>query len=465
MKEKTANDILLDNAKKIHMIGIGGSGMCPIVEILHSKGYEIEGSDNNPSDIVEKVRSLGIKVTIGHDAKNLNNPDLVVYSAAINKENPERKEAERLGIPTLERSVVLGAISRKFNNVVGVSGTHGKTTVTSMITQILMMAGLDPSAVIGGKLPLINTYGRAGESDTFVVESCEFVDTFLQLSPDISIILNIDEDHLDYFKTVDNLIASFRKFASNATKEIIANGDDERTRIAIKGLDKKLITFGESENNTYYPKNEKAEDDGTYSYDLYREGECLAHIKVSARGKHNVLNSVCAAAAAIESGATPEDVVKGLAEFGGAGRRFEIVYKDEEKNITVADDYAHHPAELEVTLKTAKSMKKYKRVIAVFQPFTFSRTAMLLDDFAKALSIADKVVMTAIMGSREVNTYGIETKDLTEKIDGAVDFATFEEVADYTASIAEDGDFIITLGCGDVYKCGRMIIERLKNKK
>ncbi len=463
MKQPKSTDLILKNAKKLHMIGIGGSGMCPLVEILHTRGYHIEGSDNNPSDIVEKVRSLGIKVTIGHNEDNLNNPDVVIYSAAINSENPELKKAREMGIPCLERSLVLGAVSRDFNNVIGVSGTHGKTTVTSMITQILMTADLDPSAVIGGKLPLINTYGRAGKSDTFVCEACEFVDTFLQISPDITVILNIDEDHLDYFKTVENLMASFRKFAESSSRTIIANGDDERTMIAIKGLDKEIITFGFDCKNDYYAENVELCDDGAYKYSLMHNGEKITDIRLSSPGKHNVLNSVAAAAAAILSGADAAAVAKGLYDFRGAGRRFEIVYTDD-KGITVADDYAHHPAELEATLKTAKSIAKYKRVIAVFQPFTFSRTAMLLEDFATALAIADKSVITAIMGSREVNTYGIKATDLSEKIENASQFDTFDEVAEYTASIAQEGDLIITLGCGDVYKAGRKIIELLKNK-
>lgn len=463
MKQPKSTDLILKNAKKLHMIGIGGSGMCPLVEILHSRGYHIEGSDNNPSDIVEKVRSLGIKVTIGHNKDNLNNPDVVIYSAAINQENPELKKARELGIPCLERSLVLGAVSRDFNNVIGVSGTHGKTTVTSMITQILMTAELDPSAVIGGKLPLINTYGRAGKSETFVCEACEFVDTFLQISPDITVILNIDEDHLDYFKTVENLIASFRKFAESSSKMIIANGDDERTMLAIEGLDKEIITFGFDCKNDYYAENIELCDDGAYKCTLMHKGKKITDIRLSSPGKHNVLNSVAAAAAAILSGADAVSVAKGLNDFRGAGRRFEIVYTDD-KGITVADDYAHHPAELEATLKTAKSIAKYKRVIAVFQPFTFSRTAMLLQDFATALSIADKSVITAIMGSREVNTYGIKATDLSERIENASQFDTFDEVAEYTASIAQEGDLIITLGCGDVYKAGRKIIELLKNK-
>ena len=463
MKQPKSTDLILKNAKKLHMIGIGGSGMCPLVEILHSRGYHIEGSDNNPSDIVEKVRSLGIKVTIGHNEDNLNSPDVVIYSAAINSENPELKKAREMGIPCLERSLVLGAVSRDFNNVIGVSGTHGKTTVTSMITQILMTADLDPSAVIGGKLPLINTYGRAGKSDTFVCEACEFVDTFLQISPDITVILNIDEDHLDYFKTVENLMASFRKFAESSSKTVIANGDDERTMIAIKGLDKEIITFGFDSKNDYYATNIELCDDGAYKYTLMHKGEKIVDIRLSSPGKHNILNSVAAAAAAMLSGADKDSVAKGLYDFRGAGRRFEIVYIDD-KGITVADDYAHHPAEIEATLKTAKSIAKYKRVIAVFQPFTFSRTVMLLDDFASALAIADKSVITAIMGSREVNTYGIKATDLSEKIENASQFDTFDEVAEYTASIAQAGDLIITLGCGDIYKAGRKIIELLKNK-
>lgn len=458
MKQAREYDKLIDSVKKIHMIGIGGAGMCPLAEILLKKGYELTGSDNNRTDTLSRVESLGIPVTLGHKPENVHGAELVIYSAAIMKDNPELSEAARLGIPTLERSYLLGAVTRKFDNVIGVCGTHGKTTVTSMITQILTDANLSPSAVIGGKLPLIGANGVCGTSDTLICESCEYVDTFLKESPDIAVLLNIDEDHMEYFKTVDHLISSFRQFVSSATKCVIVNGDDERSMIAAANLDKKVITVGESDKNDYYASNIATSHGGFYEFDLCSKGDTLTHIVLNCPGRHNVVNAVAAAAASILSGATAEDIRYGLSRFGGACRRFEILGKP--RGITIADDYAHHPKELEVTLNTAKSMG-FNHVFAVFQPFTFSRTVMLMDDFARVLKIADTTVLAQIMGSREVNTYGVHVSQLAEKVDGSVYFDTFEQIADYIVENAKEGDLVITLGCGDIYKAAKIMLKKL----
>ncbi len=458
MKQLNEYDKLIDSAKKIHMIGIGGAGMCPLAEILLKKGYELTGSDNNQTDTLARIQSLGIPVTLGHLPENVHGADLVIHSAAIMKDNPELVEAARLGIPTLERSYLLGAVTRKFDNVIGVCGTHGKTTVTSMITQILQDANLSPSAVIGGKLPLINANGICGDSETLVCESCEYVDTFLKESPDIAVLLNIDEDHMEYFKTVDRLISSFRTFINSAAKCAVVNGDDERTMIAANDAEVEIITAGEGENNDYRAVNITMAKGGFYEFDLMKGDELLTHIVLGCPGRHNVSNAVLASVAALLSGATPEDIRFGLSRFGGAGRRFEILGRP--NGITIADDYAHHPKELEVTLSTAKSMG-FNRVFAVFQPFTFSRTVMLMDDFARVLSIADKVVLSQIMGSREVNTYGVHVSELAEKIDGSVYFDTFEEIADHIVKEAKEGDLVITLGCGDIYKSAKIMLKKL----
>lgn len=457
MKPLNKEDELLARARKVHMIGIGGSGMFPLAQILHSRGYQLTGSDNNESDILKKVRKLGIPVTLGHRAENIADTELVVYSAAIQPDNPERMEAERRGIPTLERSFLLGYVTRNFDSVIGVCGTHGKTTVTSMMTQILLEAGKDPSAVIGGYLKAIDGYGRAGKSEHMVCESCEYVDTFLKLSPDTALILNIDRDHLEYFKTVENLKASFRKFAQKASL-VIFNGDDANTVDALRDLDKPIITFGWEKCNDYSPDHIVIHPGVRAEFDLLYRGEVIAHLNLNVPGRHNILNAVAAAAAAISAGADLQSVASGLDAFHGAGRRFEILA--EKKGITFADDYAHHPAELTVTLNTAMKMG-YQRVWAVFQPFTFSRTKMLLEEFAQALSIPDRVVMSAIMGSREKNTYGISTQDLADRIPGSVWFETFDEIADYVVKNAAPGDLIITLGCGDIYKAARKMIEKL----
>ena len=455
--------MILDGKKHIHFIGIGGSGMYPLAQILHSKGYYLTGSDNNETETLNAVRKMGIPVTLGQKAENIEGADLIVHTAAIMADNPELIAARASGVPVLERSELLGLVTSWFDNAVCISGTHGKTTASSMLTQILIEADVDTSAVIGGKLSAIGGSGRVGESDTMVCEACEFVDTFLKLYPDVSVILNIDADHLDYFKTVDNLKNSFTKFCNKTTKTIIYNGDDKNTCDAVNNADggKKLITFGFTDKNDYYPANVKKVSGFNTEFDLMYKGEKLTEISIFVPGEHNVLNAVAACAAALECGVEPEKLGLGLSHFKGAGRRFEML--KEVDGITIADDYAHHPAELTVTLNAAKGMG-YKNVWAVFQPFTFSRTSLLLNEFADALKIADKVVMTEIMGSREKNTFGIHTSDLAEKIPDSVWFDTFEAVAQYVVDNVNEGDLVITLGCGDVYKVAKIIINKLENK-
>ena len=459
MKNILDTDKLIFNAKKIHMIGIGGSGMNPIAEILHNKGYSLTGSDNNETDSLARIKSLGIPVKMGHFPENVHGADLVIYSAAIMKDNPELVEADRLNIPTLERSFALGALTRQFDNCIGICGTHGKTTVTAMTTQLFIQAGADPSAVIGGKLPLTKCYGISGKSDTFIVESCEYVDTFLKLTPDTAVILNIDRDHMESFKTLDRLKESFRKFSTMA-KKVIVTGDDSNTLDAVKGMS--YITYGENENCNYRAADIKYGTKTAGEYDLYHNGEFMCHIAVSVPGKHNISNSLAAASIALENGISPEDVAKYLPNFKGAGRRFEIL--DEIGGITVADDYAHHPTELEVTLNAAMNMG-YNTVYAVFQPFTYSRTAMLLDDFARVLKIADKTVLSEIMGSRETNTYNIYSTDLGAKVPDSLCLDTFEEITDYVCKNAKEGDLILTMGGGNVYMCANMILKALSKEE
>ena len=458
MKEPRETDLLLQNAKNIHMIGIGGAGMFPIAEILHEKGYALTGSDNNETDTLKRVRALGIPVTLGHAPENVEGSDLIIYSAAIMKDNPELVAAAKRRIPMMERALALGAITRKYDHVIGVCGTHGKTTVASMLTQILMEGGQDPTAVIGGRLPLIDGNGRAGTGELMVCEACEFVDTFLQLSPDMAVILNIDEDHMEYFKTLDNLISSFRKFARMA-KTVIVNGEDRNSLEAVKGMEAKTVSFGLSDSNDFYAANIVPGVKTAGEFDFMHKGESLCHVILSVPGAHNIANAVAAGAAAFLSGAKPEQIARSLASFKGAGRRFEILGSP--NRITIADDYAHHPAELDVTLRAAMKMG-YRRVFAVFQPFSYSRTAMLLEDFAQVLAQADQVVLSEIMGSREINTYGIKTTDLCEKIPGAVWFPTFEEIAEYVVNEAAPGDLVITLGCGDIYKAAKLILKKLQ---
>ena len=458
---------ILKDKKHIHFIGIGGSGMYPLAQILHSKGYYLTGSDNNETSTLQAVREMGITVYMGQAAENIGDADCIVYSAAIMDDNPEliaAREAEKRGVKLMERSELLGLVTQQFNKAICVAGTHGKTTVSSMIMMILLADKVDPSAVIGGKLHAIGGSGRAGDSEYMVCEACEFKDTFLHLSPNISVILNIDRDHLDYFKTMDNLKQSFSKFCELTTDAIIANGEDENTIEAIKNSNTKvnIITYGTDRESNFYPNNIRQLSDFSWEFTLMSKLEELCQIVINVPGVHNIYNAVAAAAAAFTAGISIPAIKQGLAEFSGAQRRFEKLA--EIKGVTFVDDYGHHPAEIAATLKTAKEMS-FPRVWVVHQPFTYSRTAMLLDEFAEALSIADKVVLTEIMGSREKNTYNIYAKDLAEKIDGCVWFPTFEEVAKYVVDNVEFGDLVITTGCGDVNKVADMMIEMMKNKE
>lgn len=451
--------------------------MYPLAQILNAKGYYLTGSDNNQTETLEAVKNMGIPVFLGQKAENITGADLIVFSAAIMADNPELVAARASGVPVLERSELLGIVTSWYGNAICVSGTHGKTTTTSMITQIFYTANVDISAFIGGKLDCIGGSGRSGKSDTMVCEACEFVDTFLKLYPDISVILNIDADHLDYFKTLENIIKSFRKFSKKTTKALIVNGDDANSLKAVEGItNKKIIRFGLSKENDYYADNIRIISGLETCFDVYHNKELLGTITLNVAGKHNVLNALAAIAASDYSEVPFEAVRKGLSEFRGAKRRFEKL--GTEKGITVVDDYAHHPTELEATLNAAMDMG-FRKVWAIFQPFTFSRTHLLLNDFAKVLAIPDCTLLTDIMGSREKNTYGIFTRHLAEKIKDCVWFPqdetaewtderkyfNFEQICDYICENASEGDLVITLGCGDAYKIAKMILKKLKDGK
>ena len=452
----------LTGKKHIHFIGIGGSGMYPLAQMLHSQGFYLTGSDNNETETVELVRRMGISVSIGQRAENIEGADLIVYTAAIMDDNPELIAARQSGVTTIERATLLGLITSRYSNSICVSGTHGKTTTTSMLTHMFLAEKIDISAVIGGKLKAIGGSGVAGSSDTMICEACEFLDHFLKLSVDIAVILNVDEDHLDYFKNLDNIISSFHKFSENASKAVIVNGDDANSMKALEGIcGKDIVTFGKGSDNNWYPENIRHIGALETAFTLMHDKTAFCDVIIHVPGEHNVINAVAAAATAHYSGVSPEAIVKGLDEFKGTGRRFEKY--GEYGGITVVDDYGHHPAEIAATLNTAKGMD-FRRVWAVHQPFTYSRTYTLMDDFAEALSIADKTVLTEIMGSREKNTFNVYSKDLCDKINGAVWFPEFEQVADHVCENAEEGDLIITLGCGDVYKVARMICSRLEKK-
>lgn len=457
MKEQHCEDKYFLNAHHIHMIGIGGSGMCPIAELLLSRGFKITGSDRNDNANVKRLKNLGITVYSEHNAENINGADLVAFSAAVPHDNPEMIAADSLGLPKMERSQLLGAITRCYNNVIGVSGTHGKTTVSSMITQILMINKQNPNAVIGGKLPMANSSCVVGNSQTLVCESCEFVDSFLQFSPDITVLLNIDNDHLDYFKTMENLENSFKKFVSKG-KICYANGDDSRVKNVVSNIDANVVTYGFENTNDYYPENITAGKRG-FCFDVMNGGKKICRLEMSAPGKHNIYNGLVSFAVCYEMGVSPDGIADAISKFTGAGRRFEFI--GEAKGITVVDDYAHHPTEMSATLQAAKTLD-YKKVIVVFQPYTYSRVALLRDGMIDALSVADKVFMTPIVAAREENVYGVSSEDVTNALPDAEVVADYDTLAQKMINSAEEGDLIITMGAGDIYKVAHIILEKLK---
>lgn len=443
--------------KKGHLIGIGGVSMSALGEVLLSRGISISGSDIKESDTVELLRSRGINVKIGHFAENVAGADFVVRTAAVHDANPEVAAALRLGIPVFERAQAWGAIMRGYRHAVCVAGTHGKTTTTSMVTHILMAAQSDPTVMIGGTLPLLRSNYRVGSGDTIVLESCEYYNSFHSFLPTVAVILNVDADHLDFFRDIEDIKHSFGVFASNVPEGgyIVVNADDRNSLDCIAGIKgRNIMSFAidaaadvKAENISY---------GRTTSFDLIYRGSFEGRIEMRVCGRHNVYNALAAAAAALISGAPAESVARGLKEFSGAERRIE--YKGKCGPADVYDDYAHHPNELKATLAAVRSMG-YERVICAFQPHTYSRTKALFKEFAEALSMADRVFLAEIYAARETNTVGISSKDLAAEIEGAVYSPGFDDLADKLRAEARAGDVILTVGAGDIYKVGEMIIK------
>ena len=449
---------LLDHVRKIHFIGCGGSGMFPLIQILAAKGYEISGSDVLDGSIIQTERKMGIRVTLGHNANNIVGADMVVYSAAIPKDNVELSAAESYGIPTVERSVLLGYVSRLYKSSICVAGTHGKTTTTAMITTALELAGRDPSAVIGGKLPLIGGYGKAGMGDEIVVEACEYAETFLKLTPYLSVVLNIDNDHLDYYGSMGELKFAFKRFSLMTQFMIFANADDKNTMDVMYTIQRRVRTFGIKNGGDYQAVNISEYRPGFYEFDLreWTTNGVTGHIKLAVPGYHNIYNALAMCAVCRSMGLSVAQCAEALDNFKGACRRFEVY--GECNGAVVADDYAHHPTEMRATLTTARELG-YKRLIAVHQPFTYSRTKMLLDDFADVLKLADIAVLTPILGSREPNDPTITSEKLAAKVPGAVTVESLDAAADWVRQNAREGDLVLTLGCGDIYKAARMMVE------
>lgn len=440
-----------------HLIGIGGVSMSPLAEVLRGMGVKVSGSDINESETVKHLRSLGIDVKIGHKAENVSGADFIVRTAAVHDNNPEIAAAKEKGIPVFERTQAWGSMMRAYKNAICVSGTHGKTTTTSMVTHILSKAELDPTVMIGGTLPLLNSGYRVGHGDTIILEACEYYNSFLSFFPTVAVILNIDADHLDFFKDLDDIKDSFRTFARLVpdTGFVVANADDKNTMDALRDINKELLTFGFSESANVRGENVAMNEFGS-EFDAVYNGVVYAHIKLKVPGMHNVLDALAATSAAITLGVPAQAIEEGLFEFMGAGRRFE--FKGEYNGAKVYDDYAHHPRELHALLSMASSLG-YKRVICAFQPHTYSRTKALFDDFVQELRAADQVYLAEIYAAREDNDVQIYSKDLAEKISGAVCCQSFEEMEDKLRGDLGKGDLIITVGAGDIYKVGEALVK------
>ena len=441
--------------KRVHLVGIGGVSMRPLGLVLKDMGIEVTGSDMNSSVSTDELKSHGIQVYIGHSADNIVGADCIIRTAAAHNDNPEIAAARAAGIPVFERSQAWGVLMQSYKNAICISGTHGKTTTTSMMTHILMEAQWDPSVMIGGYLPILNAGHRVGQGDSIVMESCEYCDSFLNFFPTLAVVLNIEADHLDYFHDLEAVEKSFRKFAKlvpEKTGKILANGDDENTMHALEGLNP--ITFGIGEQNRVHGVN-YSEDWRDFS--VVCDGKHYCDVQLGVYGRHNVANALGAIAAAWVLGIDGETVSRGLETFRGAGRRLE--YKGNYNGADIYDDYAHHPGELHATIEAVKAMG-YRRVILAFQPHTYSRTAALFDDFVRELRTVDHVVLTEIYAAREQNTYGISARDLSNQIPGSVFFDTLPEVTTYLRRTAQPDDIVLTVGAGDIYKAGEALLKK-----
>lgn len=448
----------LSPGRKGHLIGIGGVSMSSLAEVLCGMGIVVTGSDMNNGPNLKSLIERGIPVALGHRAENIGEDvDFVVRTAAVHDDNPEIIRAHEHGIPVFERTQAWGAISKDYANALCISGTHGKTTTTSMCTHILMAADRDPTVMIGGTLPLLNAGHRVGHGNTIIMEACEYYNSFLSLHPTVAVILNVEADHLDFFRDLKDVEHSFRTFASRVPEDgyVVANHDDRNTMDTVRGMDRKLITFGLSPAADVYAENIRYIGANS-EFDVMYKGSLFTDVTLHVPGVHNVKNALAATAAAICLGVRPNAVKYGLAGFNGAGRRFE--FKGKFNGADVYDDYAHHPGELKVLLDTVERLN-YKRSVVVFQPHTYSRTAALFEDFVKQLRRPDVLMLAEIFAAREQNTIGISSSALAERVENAGFFPSFGELEAELRRIARPGDIILTVGAGDVYKIGESLVK------
>lgn len=448
----------------VHFIGIGGISMSGLAEILFEENFTISGSDSHESELTRNLEAKGIQIFYGQKASNIiPGIDLVVYTAAIRKDNPEFTAAQEKGLPMLSRAELLGQIMDNYAHSIAVAGTHGKTTTTSMISTILLEAKTDPTISVGGILQAIHGNTRVGDSEVFITEACEYTNSFLNFRPKYSIILNVEAEHLDFFKDLDDIRHSFHTYASNTLSSgaTIINGDIPNYQAIVEGLPQQIITYGLTDSSEYYPENVSFSEKACATFTAMRGDEAIMEVSLNVPGMHNVSNALAAIALSTAMKLPREAIISGLYKFGGADRRFQ--HKGDIDGITIIDDYAHHPTEIRATLTAAKNYP-HKRLVLVFQPHTYSRTKAFLDDFADVLSLADVVVLADIYAAREKNTFGISSKDILSKLkergSDAHYFPSFEEIEKFLLKNCVNGDLLITMGAGNVVEIGEYILGK-----
>lgn len=453
-----------ENIKQVHCIGIGGVGVSGIADILLSRGYTITGSDMNQNETVVRLMKKGAKIVLGHRAKNVEGADAVVYTAAIGKDNPELLRAKELGIPCLSRAQMLGELMKGYDTSIAVSGTHGKTTTTSMVSLILKNANLDPTILVGGNLQELEGNSFVGNSGYFITEACEYVDSFLELKPNIEIILNIDSDHLDYFKDIHHIVRSFDKFADLLPEDgiLFAYSANPFVRKVIKGRPN-VITFGLDEGSDYYADELEFDSEGKPIFSVMHEGEEICRLHLNIPGEHNLLNALVSVACCHTLGVDTDIIVSTLENFTGTQRRFDIM-GETMQGLRIIDDYAHHPTEIRATLSAAKNMH-HDKLWCIFQPHTYTRTMALFHEFGEAFELADVVVLAEIYAAREKNIHRLSSKTLVQEIKkdypdkDVYFFDDFNDIAAFVYNNASPEDLVITMGAGDVYEIGEMILE------
>ena len=454
------SNITIKKGMRIYLIGIGGVSMSGIAQMLKKDKCIVSGSDRASSPLTEKLCNMGIKVNIGHNAENITDDiDLVVYSAAIPADNPERKRASELGILQIDRAEMLGIIMKGYNCPIAISGTHGKTTTSGMLTHIFVEFGKNPTVTVGGELDIIQGNVHIGSKEYFIAEACEYHQSFLRFFPKITIITNIEADHLDYFRDLDHIIDTFRQLALLTPDDgaIIVNGEDNNIKKAILGVDKKIITFGLCGDFDYTIDNLSHDGFNHYSFTVLKKGQPVDEVRLSVPGIHNVYDALAAYAAADYIGIPGVDICDSLHHFGGTHRRFET--RGIMGGVMVVDDYAHHPTEINATLSAAREMK-YNNVWCIFQPHTYTRTKTFFDEFVKVLTESNaNIVITDIYSAREIDTGLVSAQELASAIPNAVFKKTFEDAAEFVKAHAKRGDIVITMGAGDVYKIGDILLS------